>query len=173
MKKCGTLHVVKICKIVQLASRGVYNLLAIMASKRNKSRSGKFYFTGGPVLASRKTPLIQGRKALSCLYFRKAKSEQHIVSDVFRYTGPTAKQQMSLCEVPSIQSKVSIDGFLLNGRDPMQWRSLNKYLVVVFPSLRTNRNKLKGIEDFKMCFAKQIGSQLLENQIHLHIGHSL
>ena len=45
----------------------------IIASEGNKWRSGKFFVTGGPVLASCKTPLT--RKALSCLYFRKTKSE--------------------------------------------------------------------------------------------------
>ena len=57
-----------------------------------KRRSGKFFVTGGPVLASCKTPLT--RKALSCLYFRKTKSEEHIVSDLFGYAGPTAKRRM-------------------------------------------------------------------------------
>ena len=48
-------------------------LQPIIASEGNKWRSGKFFVTGGPVLASCKTPLT--RKALSCLYFRKTKSE--------------------------------------------------------------------------------------------------
>ena len=64
------------------------NFQAIMASEENKRRSGKFSVTGGPVLASCKTPLTW--KALSCLYFRKAKSEEHIVGDLFIYTSPTA-----------------------------------------------------------------------------------
>ena len=42
-------------------------------------RSGKFFAIRGPVLASCKTPPT--RKALSCLYFRKTKSEEHIVSE--------------------------------------------------------------------------------------------
>ena len=37
---------------------------------------------------------------------------------------------------------------LLNNGDPLQWRCLNKDLVVVLSSLHTNRNKLKGSEDF-------------------------
>ena len=36
--------------------------------------------------------------------------------------------------------------FLLNSRDPLQWRCLNKDLVVVLSSLHTNRNKLKASE---------------------------
>ena len=62
-------------------------------------RSRKFFVTGGPVLASCKTPLT--RKALSCLYFRKTKSEEHIVSDLFGYTGPTA----SVLIVPPFRTK--------------------------------------------------------------------
>ena len=37
---------------------------------------------------------------------------------------------------------------LLNSGDPLQWRCRNKDLVVVLSSLHTNRNKLKGCEDF-------------------------
>ena len=37
---------------------------------------------------------------------------------------------------------------LLNSGDPLQWRCLNKDLVVVLSNLHTNRNKLKGSEDF-------------------------
>ena len=44
------------------------------------------------------------------LIFRKTKSEEHIVSDLFGYTGPTAKRRMCPC-CPSISNKVSIDGF--------------------------------------------------------------
>ena len=36
----------------------------------------------------------------------------------------------------------------LNSGDPLQWRCLNKDLVVVLSNLHTNRNKLKGSEDF-------------------------
>ena len=84
------------------------NLQVIIASEGNKQRSGKFFITGGPVLVSCKTPLT--RKALSCLYFQKTKSEEHIVGDLFGYTGPTAKRRMRPC-CPSISNKVSIDGF--------------------------------------------------------------
>ena len=66
-----------------------------------------FFLTRGPVLASCKTPLT--RKALRCLYFRKTKSEEHIVGDLFGYTGPTGKRRMRPC-CPSISNKVSIDG---------------------------------------------------------------
>ena len=59
-------------------------------------------------LASCKTPLT--RKALCCLYFRKTKSEEHPVGDLFGYTGPTAKRWMRPC-CPSISNKVSIEGF--------------------------------------------------------------
>ena len=47
-----------------------------MAAERNKQRSRKLLVTGGPVLACCKKPLT--RTALSCLYFLKTKSEQHI-----------------------------------------------------------------------------------------------
>ena len=78
------------------------------SSEGNKRRSGKFFVTGGPVLASCKVPLT--RKALSCLYFRQTKSEEYIVSDLFGYTGPTAKRRMRPC-CPSISNKDAIDGF--------------------------------------------------------------
>ena len=84
------------------------NLQAIIASEGNKRWSGKFLVTGGPVLASCKTPLTL--KALSCLYLRKTKSEEHIVDDSFEYTGPTTKRRMRPC-CPAISNKVSIDGF--------------------------------------------------------------
>ena len=79
-----------------------------IASEGNKRTSGKFFVTGGPVLASYKTPLA--RKGLSYLYFRKTKSEEYIVCDLFGYTSPTAKRWMRPC-CPSISNKVSIDSF--------------------------------------------------------------
>ena len=82
-----------------------------MASETNKRRSGKFFVTGEPVRGSCKTALTQ--KAMSCFYLRKTKSEQHIVSDLFGYTGPTAKRQMRPCYVPSISNNVAIDDFLI------------------------------------------------------------
>ena len=80
-------------------------------SARGQNMSGKFFVTGGPVLASCKTPLTQ--KALSCLYFRKTKSEEHIVGDLFGYTGPTAKRRNMRPCCPSILNKLlyAIDGF--------------------------------------------------------------
>ena len=81
-----------------------------MASERNKGRSGKFFVTGRPVIESCKTPLTQ--KVLSCLYFGKTKSDEHIVRDLFGYTGPTAKRRMHPCYVPSISNNVAIHGFL-------------------------------------------------------------
>ena len=79
---------------------GRKTLLPIMASERNNWRSRKiFVYNGGPVLASCKTPLT--RKALSCLYFRKTKSEEHTVCDLFEYTSPSAKRRMRPCYVPS------------------------------------------------------------------------
>ena len=85
------------------------NVQAIIASEGNKRRSGKFFVTGGPVLASCKTSLTW--KALSCLYFRKTKSEEHIVSDLFGYTCPELQSDECVRVVPSISNKVSIDGF--------------------------------------------------------------
>ena len=87
-----------------------------MASEINKRRSGKFFVDGGPVsLASCKiTPLTW--KALPCLYFRKTKSEEHIVGDLFGYTSKAAKSRIRPCYVPAISNKyfsnkVAIDGF--------------------------------------------------------------
>ena len=79
-----------------------------IASEGNKRRSGNFFVTGRPVLASCKTSLT--RKPLFCLYFWKTKSEELIVSDLFGYTGPTAKRRMRACS-PSVSNKVSLDGF--------------------------------------------------------------
>ena len=105
-KMCHISRAVKICKLVQLTSQGVQNLLAIMTAERNKRRSGKLFVTVRPVLASCKTPLT--RKALSCMYFRKTKSEEPIVSDLFGYTGQTAKRPWY---VSSLSKKVVIDFF--------------------------------------------------------------
>ena len=108
----------------------------IVASEGNKRRSGKFFVTGGPVLASCKTPLT--RKALSCLYFRKTKSEKHIVSDLL----------VKNASVLSRHFEKSFYRRLLNSGDPLQWKCRNKDLVVVLSRLHTNRNKPKGSEDF-------------------------
>ena len=80
-----------------------------MACERNKRRSEKFFVNGGPVIGSCKTPLTQN--VLSCLFFRKTKSAEHVVSDLFGYTGPTAKRRMRPCYVPFISNNVAI-GFL-------------------------------------------------------------
>ena len=94
-----------------------------------------------------KTPLT--RKTLSCLYFRKMKSEEHIVSDLFGFTGPTAKgNKATNASVLSLQLEQSFYRGLLNSGDPLQWRCRDKDLVVVLLSLYTNKNKLKGSEDF-------------------------
>ena len=116
----------------------------MIAFERNKWRSGKFFVTGGPVLASCKTPLT--RKALPCLYFQKTRSEAHIVSNLFMYTGPTAKRRIRPC--CSLHFEQSFYQQLLNSRDLLQWRCLNKDLVVVLSSFHTNWNKLKGSKDF-------------------------
>ena len=80
-----------------------------MAAERNKRRSaGKLFVTGESVIESCKTPLAQ--KALVCLYFAKTKSEEHIVGDLFGYTGPTAERRMRPCYVPSTNN-IAIDGF--------------------------------------------------------------
>ena len=87
---------------------------AIIASEGNKRRSGKFFVTGGPVLASCKTPLTQ--KALSVLYFRKTKSEERIDSNLFVYgTGRTAKDEC-VRVVPPFRTKFLSTAF-------KQWRS--------------------------------------------------
>ena len=87
---------------------------AIIASEGNKRRSGTFFVTGGPVLASCKTPLT--RKALSYLYFRKTKSEEHIESNLFGYgTGRTAKDEC-VRVVPPFRTKFLSTAF-------KQWRS--------------------------------------------------
>ena len=70
---------------------------------------GSFSIPEGFFLESYKTALT--RKALSYLSFRKTKSEKHIVSDLFGYSGST-KRRMRPCYVPSISNNVSVDGFL-------------------------------------------------------------
>ena len=99
----------EICKLVQWRHKVWKNLLAIMAAKRKKWRSGKFFVAGGPVLVSCKTPLTQ--KATSNLYFRQMKSEEHIAGDLLGYTGPTEKRRMHPCYVLYISKKGAIDGF--------------------------------------------------------------
>ena len=87
VKICDIPRAVKICKLIQWRHNCVQNFLAIIASERNKRRSGMFFVTGGPVLVSCKTPLT--RKELSCLYFRKMKLEGHIVSEMICYNNLT------------------------------------------------------------------------------------
>ena len=55
-----------------------------MASERNKRWSGKFFVTGGPVLASYKTQLL--RKALSCLRWPRIIVISVILADDFLQT---------------------------------------------------------------------------------------
>ena len=125
----------KICKLVRLTSWGVWSLQAIITSEGNKRRSGNFLVTGEPVLAGCKTPLT--RKALSCLYFWKTKSEELIVSDLFRNTGPAVKRRMHpCCQRLSLHLEQSFYQCLYND------------LVVVLSGFHTNRNKLKGNKDF-------------------------
>ena len=75
-----------------------------IASERNKRRSVKFVVSGGPVLASCKTPLT--RKALSCL--RSQKSTFFAISSD---TPIQLQSDESVRVVPSISNKVPIDGF--------------------------------------------------------------
>ena len=49
----------------------------------------------------------------------------------------------------SLNFEQSFYRWLLNSGGPLQWRGLNKDSVAVLLSLHTNRNKLKGSEDFK------------------------
>ena len=118
---------------------------AIIASEGNKRRSGKFFITGGPVLASCKTPLTRKAQARSCLYFRKTKSDEHICSNT------PAQLQSDGCVrvVPPFRTKFLSTAFKQWGSSAMPLlRCLNKDLVVALSSLHTNRNKLKGSEDF-------------------------
>ena len=108
--------------------------------------SGKFFVNGGHVLGSCKTPLT--RKALSCLYFRMTKAEEHIIRALVRIHRPT-------CEVTNASVVCSLhfeQNFYrrLHIRDPLQWRCLNKDIAVLLSSLHTNRNKLKGSENFNL-----------------------
>ena len=84
-KKCATVR--ERSKYANKYSR--CHKVCIMASERNKRTSGTFFVNGGPVLASCKTPLTW--KELYCLYFRKTKSEDYIVANLFGYTVSTAK----------------------------------------------------------------------------------
>ena len=52
------------------------------------------------------------------LIFSKDEVRKHIFSDLFGYTGPTAKRRMSPC-YPSVSNKVSIDAATAF----KQWRS--------------------------------------------------
>ena len=52
--------------------------------------------------------------------------------------------------VSSLHFEQSFYRQLLNSGDPLQWRCLNKDLVVVLSSLHPNRNKLKGSKDFNI-----------------------
>ena len=54
------------------------------------------------------------------------KSEEHIVSDLFGYTGPTAKRRMRPC--CSLLFEQSFYRRLLNSGDPLQWRCHDKDL---------------------------------------------
>ena len=100
VKMCEILCTVKICKLVQLVIRCV----------KRPSYHGIWEDQGKEweVLASCKTPLTW--KALSFLYLRKMKSEEHIVGNLF---SPTAKWRMHLCYFPLISNKyrVAIDSF--------------------------------------------------------------
>ena len=106
VKMCDISCGVKICKWVQWS----HKVCKTFKPSWHLRRTRKFFVTGEPVIGSCKTALTQ--KALSCLYFRKTKSEAHIVRDLFGYTGPIAKRQMRPCYVPSISNNVAIDGFL-------------------------------------------------------------
>ena len=119
-----------------------------MASERNKRRSGKFFVNGGPVLISCKTPLT--RKALSCLYFRKTKSEEHIVCDLFGYTGPTAKRWMTVgvhVMFPPFRTKLLSTAveILCNG-------DVSIKISLWYSRVFSHRKKLKGSEDFSEDF---------------------
>ena len=114
-----------------------------MAAERNKRRSGKLFVAGGLDLTRCKSPLTE--KALSNLNFQKMKWEEHIVSYLFGYTGPIAKWRLCPSYVVFISNKVAIDGVWTVGIpcNGDVWT----YLVVLL-SLHTNRNKLKGSEEF-------------------------
>ena len=79
-----------------------------MASEGNKRRSGKFFVNGGLVLGSWKTPLT--RKALPCLYFRKTKSEEHIVRDLVRIHRPCDRGRRGGLMVSALDSGASAPG---------------------------------------------------------------
>ena len=75
------------------------------------------------------------------------RSEKSTLSAVCSDTPNQLQSDECVLVVPLVSNKVSIDG-ILNSGDPLQWRCLNKDLVVVLSSLHTNRNKMKGSEDF-------------------------
>ena len=107
VKMCDISRAFKICKLVRLTSYKV-----------GKTFKPSYHLRGirlrGPVLASCKTPLTQ--KALSYLYFRKTKSEEHIDSNLFGYgTGRTAKDEC-VRVVPPFRTKFLSTAF-------KQWRS--------------------------------------------------
>ena len=87
-----------------------------IASEGNKRRSGKFFVTRGPVLASCKTPLTL--KALCYLYFRKTKSEEQSLLAICLDT-PTQLQMMN-ATLLSLHFEQSFYRWLLNSGDPLQ-----------------------------------------------------
>ena len=78
---------------------GIFSGKSQMSFKRNATQAG----------SEERRLFSQVRKALSCLYSRKTKSEEHIVCDLFGYTGPTHSDEC-IHVVSSISNKVSIDG---------------------------------------------------------------
>ena len=135
VKVCDIPRGVKICKLVRWRHKVCKNLQAIIASEGNKRRSGKFFVTGRPVLASC-NHLLGG---LCVAYIFERRSQKSTLLAI-------AKRRMRRC--CSVHFEQSFHQRLLKSGDPLQWRCLNKDSVVVLSSLHTNWKKLRGSEDF-------------------------
>ena len=97
----------------------------------------KFFTTRSPVIGRCSTSLT--RKALSCLYFRKTKSEVHFVSDLFDYTGSTADKCVSdkCVSVMFPPFRTSCNRPLFNIREPLQKTEMSEssFICVILESL--------------------------------------
>ena len=104
---------------------------------------GSFSLTDGLFERAAKHHL-HGRHCLAYIFERRSQKSTLIAicSDT------PAQLQSDECVRVNTPFKQSFYRRLLNGGDPLQWRFLNKDLVVVLSSLHTDRNKLKGSEDF-------------------------
>ena len=104
---------------------------------------GSFSFLEGLFLRAAKHHL-HGWYSLAYIFERR--SQKNILSAIVQIHRPNCKAMNAA--LLSLHFEQIFYRQLLNSGDPLQWRCLNKDLVVVLSSLHTNRYKLKGSEDF-------------------------